>query len=85
MERKTSRHLDRTRAAFELVTQRTSIIRALYIVSVAANGPREDILEEFHAAVGDILEGVPLSKLGLVYISKSKVLDEVKWLTDRSS
>lgn len=61
-----------------------SIIRALYIVSVASHGPREEILSEFHQALGDILEGVPLSQLNLNHISRHKVKDEVAWLQDRN-
>jgi hypothetical protein len=72
------------RSVTDLVTQRASVIRALYVVSVAANGPRDEILFEFHQAVGQVLEGVALSKLDLTYISKGKVREEAAWLQDRN-
>jgi hypothetical protein len=72
------------RSISDLVTQRASTIRALYIVSVAANGPRDEILAEFHQAVGDVLEGVALHQLDLTYISKVKVREEAAWLRDRN-
>ena len=75
----------RVRASFEMVTRRAGLIRALYIVSVATNGPRETILAEFHQAVGDILEGMALSNLALTYIDKDKVREEAAWLQDRKS
>jgi hypothetical protein len=74
---------DIVRAINELITQRASIIRALYIVSVAANGPRDEILSEFHQAVGDVLEGVALPNLNLTYINKDKVREEAAWLRER--
>jgi hypothetical protein len=74
---------DRVRASFELITQRASLIRALYIVSVATHGPRDVILQEFHQAVGDVLEGMAFSKLNLTYISKDKVREEAAWLRER--
>lgn len=72
------------RSINDLVTQRASVIRALYVVSVAANGPRDEILFEFHQAVGQVLEGIALSKLDLTYISKDKVREEAAWLQDRT-
>jgi len=72
------------RSINDLVTQRASVIRALYVVSVAANGPRDEILFEFHQAVGQVLEGVALSKLDLTHINKMKVREEAAWLQDRS-
>lgn len=78
-----SKRSEIVRSVSDLVTQRASIIRALYIVSIAANGPRDDILEEFHQAVGDVLEGVALSKLNLTFILKDKVKEEAAWLRDR--
>jgi hypothetical protein len=72
------------RSISDLVTQRASIIRALYIVSVATNGPRDEILAEFHQAVGDVLEGVALSQLDLAFINKMKVKEEAAWLRDRN-
>ena len=75
--------MSRIRSTLELISQRTSIIRAIYIVSVATNGPREEILMEFHQAVGDVLEGMALTDLKLTYINKSKVREEVAWLRER--
>ena len=78
-----SRRNDRSdfvRAVNTLIAQRASIVRALYIVSVASNGPRDEILAEFHQAIGDTLEGIPLAQLQLTYIDKSKVREEVAWL-----
>ena len=75
---------DRVRATFELITQRQSLIRALYIVSVVSNGPVDAVHKEFHQAVGDILEGMALSKLNLTYIDRNKVREEAAWLRDRS-
>jgi len=78
-----AQRLDRIRSTMELITQRTAIIRAVYIVSVATNGPRDEILMEFHQAVGDILEGMALTDLNLTYINKGKVREEVAWLRER--
>lgn len=75
--------IDRYRSSVDLLTQRLSLIRALYIVSVAANGPPEDIKREFHQAVGDILEGMALPKLNLTYIDRHKVSAEAAWLRER--
>lgn len=79
-----SKRSDIVRSVHDLVTQRASIIRALYIVSIAANGPRDEILSEFHQAVGDVLEGVALSGLNLTYISRDKVKEEAAWLRERN-
>jgi hypothetical protein len=68
---------------WELATQRLSLIRALYIVSVATQGPRDDIHTEFHQAVGDVLEGMALPALNLTYIQRDKVREEASWLHDR--
>lgn len=78
-----SKRSEIVRSIHDLVTQRASIIRALYIVSVAANGPRDEIFAEFHQAVGDVLEGVALSGLNLSLISKDKVREEAAWLRER--
>lgn len=78
-----SKRSEIVRSVSDLVTQRASIIRALYIVSIAANGPRDEILGEFHQAVGDVLEGVALSQLNLTFISKDKVREEAAWLRDK--
>lgn len=78
-----AQRMDRIRGTMELITQRTAVIRALYIVSVATNGPRDEVLVEFHQAVGDILEGMALTDLKLTYISKRKVREEVAWLRER--
>lgn len=78
-----SKRSEIVRSVTDLVTQRASIIRALYIVSVAANGPRDAILNEFHQAVGDVLEGVALSQLNLTYINRYKVREEAAWLRER--
>ena len=78
-----SKRSEIVRSINDLVTQRASIIRALYIVSIATNGPRDDILEEFHQAVGDVLEGVTLSQLNLTLIRKDKVREETAWLRDK--
>jgi len=75
--------MDRIRSTMELITQRTAVIRAIYIVSVATNGPRDEVLMEFHQAVGDVLEGMALTDLSLTYINKSKVREEVAWLRER--
>lgn len=77
--------LDRIRAAYEAATQRAGLIRALYVVSVATNGERLKVLEEFHQAVGDILEGVSLPKLSLIYIDKNKVKEEAQWLNEKKT
>ena len=75
---------DLLRAVNEIIAQRTSTIRALYIVSVASNGPREEVLTEFHQAVGDVLEGVGISQLHLQHIDRAKVREEVAWLRERN-
>lgn len=75
--------LDRVRASVEFITQRLSLIRAIYIVSVSSNGPPEEVHREFHQAVGDIMEGMALPKLNLTYIDKQKVSAEVSWLRER--
>lgn len=80
----TIKRSDIVRSINDLITQRASIIRALYIVSVASNGPRDEILLEFHQAVGDVLEGVALSQLDLAYINKMKVKEEAAWLRERN-
>ena len=74
---------DRVKASVELFTQRLSLIRALYVVSVANNGPREEVHAEFYHAVGDVLEGVALDDLQLTYIDKNKIKDEAAWLRDK--
>lgn len=81
--RNTDPRYDRVRASLDIFTQRMSLIRALYIVSVATNGPRDEILAEFHQAVGDILEGMALSKLELTLIDKDRVSEEAAWLHER--
>lgn len=78
-----SKRSEIVRAVSDLITQRASIIRAMYIVSVAANGPRDEVLVEFHQAVGDVLEGVALSQLHLTYINRDKVRQEAAWLQER--
>lgn len=70
--------------SYEMVTQRMSIIRALYIVSVASNGPQDEVTFEFRQAVGDVLEGMALEQLKLTHISRKSVSDEVKWLQERT-
>jgi len=74
-----SRGLD----AWDVATQRLSLIRALYIVSVATQRPRDEVLAEFHQAVGDVLEGMALPMLALTLIDKDKVREEASWLHDR--
>lgn len=74
---------DRVKSSVDLFVQRLSIIRAMFIVSIASNGPREEIHAEFHSAVGDLLEGVPLDKLNLTYIDRTKVREEIAWLRDK--
>jgi hypothetical protein len=74
---------DLVRSVNALITQRSSIIRALYIVSVASNGPRDEILAEFHQAIGDVLEGLALSQLKLSHIDRNKVKEELTWLRER--
>jgi len=74
---------NRILTAWELTTQRLSVIRALYIVSVAANGPRAEIDAEFRQAVGDTLEGMAPALLNLTYLDKGKVREEASWLHDR--
>lgn len=68
---------------WDLATQRLSLIRALYVVSVATQGPRDSVHMEFHQAVGDVLEGMPLPMLNLTYIDKNKVREEAEWLQER--
>jgi hypothetical protein len=68
---------------WNLATQRLSLIRALYIVSVATQRPREEVLTEFHQAIGDVLEGMALPTLNLTVIDKDKVREEASWLQDR--
>ena len=75
---------DLVRSVNALITQRSSTIRALYIVSIAAPGARDDVNAEFHQAVGDVLEGVQLSQLKLVFIDRSKVKEEIAWLRERT-
>ena len=74
---------DRYHKSIELITQRLSLIRAIYIVSVASNGPVDEVNKEFRQAVGDILEGMALPKLKLTYIIKGKISSEVAWLRER--
>lgn len=69
--------------AWESVTQKLSTIRALYIVSVATNGPRDEIHAEFHQAIGDVLEGMALPTLNLTLIERRKVNEEAAWLQER--
>jgi len=71
---------DRIRNSLDFITRRLSLIRALYIVSIATNGPPEDVKEEFHRAIGDVLEGKTLAELQLAHINKDKVREEVSWL-----
>jgi hypothetical protein len=75
---------DRFSKSAELLTQRLSLIRAIYIVSVASNGPPDDIRREFHQAVGDILEGLSLPNLNLALIDRNKVHSEVSWLREKA-
>lgn len=75
---------DRLQATYDLVTRRLSLIRALYIVSIASNGERSEILAEFHQAVGDIIEGMALSNLNLKHIDVDKVREEASWLQERN-
>jgi len=63
-----------------MITYRLSLIRALYVVSVASNAPRHLVNAEFHAAIGDILEGVVLARIDLTHIEKRKVIEEASWL-----
>jgi hypothetical protein len=74
---------DRVRSSVDLLTQRLGLVRALFIVSVATNGERNEINKEFHQAVGGVLEGVPLSKLKLTLIDRKKVKEEAAWLRDK--
>lgn len=80
MSKKSDPKYDRIRASFELVTYRLSLIRALYVVSVASNSPRHLVHAEFHQALGDILEGMALSRIDLSCIDKRKVIEEASWL-----
>lgn len=68
----------------EMLTQRMSLVRALYIVTVATNGSSKELDAEFREAVGDVLEGVALDQLKLKLISRDWVGEEVKWLKERS-
>lgn len=76
--------MDRVARTMEMITRRTALIRAIYIVSVAVDGPRDEILAEFHQAVGDVLEGMALTDLNLTYINKDMVRTEVAWLRERN-
>jgi hypothetical protein len=76
--------LDRYHKSTELLTQRLSLIRALYIVSVASGGPPDEIRREFHQAVGDVLEGINLPSLSLIFIDRTKVNNEAAWLREKS-
>lgn len=76
--------LNRYRSATDLITQRLSLVRALYIVSVASNGPVDEVTREFRQAIGDVLEGLPLHELKLSNIDINKVKSEVAWLRERS-
>jgi hypothetical protein len=73
----------RVLSVWELTTHRLSLVRALYIVTVASNGPREALDAEFRQAIGDALEGVALSLLTLNYIDRDKVREEASWLQER--
>jgi len=74
---------DRYHKSVDFITQRLSLIRAIYIVSVASNGPVDEVNKEFRQAVGDILEGMALPKLKLNYIDRAKVTSEAAWLRER--
>lgn len=76
--------LDRYHKSTEFLTQRLSLIRALYIVSVASGGPLEEVRREFHQAVGDVLEGLNLHNLNLIFIDKNKVHSEAAWLREKT-
>lgn len=76
--------LDRYHKSTELLTQRLSLIRSLYIVSVASGGPPDEIRREFHQAVGDVLEGINLPNLNLVFIDRNKVSNEAAWLREKA-
>jgi len=71
--------------AYEIATHRAALTRAVYIVSVTSTGPREEVLYEFHQAIGDILEGVALTDLKLMHIDSDSVRQEVAWLRERKS
>lgn len=73
---------NRLRNTVELITRRLSLVRALYIVSIAMPGSPDSIKEEFHRAVGDVLEGKTLADLKLSHINKEKVRHEVTWLQE---
>jgi len=73
---------DRIRNTVDIITRKLSLIRALFIVSVAIGEPSKEVQEEFHRAIGDILEGKTLANLQLTYIDKDKVKQEVTWLHD---
>lgn len=85
MKDRTNKQSERFNSSTKLFTQRLSLIRALYIASVASNGPRDEVHGEFHQAVGDILEGTTLPDLKLLYIDKNKVIEEVAWLREQKS
>ena len=70
--------------SYELMTQRMSLVRALYIVSVASNGSPGEVTLEFRQAVGDVLEGMALDQLKLTHIDKARVSEEVRWLQERT-
>lgn len=70
--------------SYVLMTERMSLVRALYIVSVASNGPQDEVTFEFRQAVGDVLEGMALEQLRLTHIDKERVSEEVKWLQERT-
>lgn len=63
-----------------MITYRLSLIRALYVVSVASNAPRHLVNAEFHSALGEILEGMALTRIDLAHIDKRKVIEEASWL-----
>jgi hypothetical protein len=79
-----SDRLNRYIKATDLITHKLSLVRALYIVSVASNGPIEEVLREFREAVGQVLEGIALHELNLTHIDKNKVKSEVAWLRERN-
>lgn len=74
---------DRLRSSVDILTKRLSLIRALYVVSLATNGDRSEIMSEFYQAVADILEGVAMPQLKLRLIDAAKVKEESAWLRDK--
>lgn len=66
------------------MTHRMSLVRALYVVSVASNGSPGDVTSEFRQAVGDVLEGMALEHLKLTLIDPVRVREEVRWLQERT-